>query len=332
MGTATSKTENSLLCNTSYTRYVWAYSACGNSTALSITQSTNILPVPPTSGTHVPSLTQIVWNWNAVPGASGYKWNTADNYATATDLATATSKTEAGLSCSNAYTRYAWAYNSCGNSSSVSLNQSTLNCPYVCGTALNVNHVTSGGVAPVNKTTTYETVTNIPGETSKCWITKNLGATQQATAVSDDTEASAGWYWQFNRKQGYKFDEATIPSWTITIIAELLDWQISNDPCSLELGAPWRIPTKTEWVNVDNLGGWTNWNGPWNSTLKMHAAGYLFNDNGYLNGRGAYGYYWSSTQGGASSGWDLYFSSTVSSIYSNGHKAYGFPIRCLREN
>jgi hypothetical protein len=187
-------------------------------------------------------------------------------------------------------------------------------------------------VAPVNKTTTYETVTNIPGETSKCWITKNLGATQQATAVSDDTEASAGWYWQFNRKQGYKFDEATIPSWTITIIAELLDWQISNDPCSLELGAPWRIPTKTEWVNVDNLGGWTNWNGPWNSTLKMHAAGYLFNDNGYLNGRGAYGYYWSSTQGGASSGWDLYFSSTVSSIYSNGHKAYGFPIRCLREN
>ena len=280
----------------------------------------------------MPAATQITWNWNTVAGATGYKWSASDDYANATDLGLNTTTTETGLTCGSAYVRYVWAYNACGNSTTLTLNQSTLACPYACGTVLSINHVTSSGVAPVNKATTYETVTNIPGEISKCWITKNLGATQQATAMSDDTEASAGWYWQFNRKQGYKFDEATTPTWTITLISELMDWQTSNDPCRLELGAPWRIPTKAEWVNVDNAGAWTNWNGPWGSSLKLHAAGYLFNDNGYLNGRGTFGYYWSSTQGGASSGWDLFFSSTNSTVYSNGHKAYGFPLRCLREN
>ena len=44
----------------------------------------------PTSGTHVPSLTQIVWNWNIVSNATGYKWNTVNDYASAIDTGTAT--------------------------------------------------------------------------------------------------------------------------------------------------------------------------------------------------------------------------------------------------
>jgi hypothetical protein len=62
---------------------------------------------------------------------------------------------------------------------------------FICGSSLTISHV-AGAVAPVNKTVTYGTVTNIPGETSKCWITSNLGADHQATAVSDATEPSAG--------------------------------------------------------------------------------------------------------------------------------------------
>ncbi|MBW1839900.1 MAG: hypothetical protein JRI49_08180, partial [Deltaproteobacteria bacterium] len=111
-----------------------------------------------------------------------------------------------------------------------------------CGDPITINHV-AGTVAPVTKTVTYGTVTNIPGENSKCWITRNLGASRQATAVSDATEASAGWYWQFNRKQGYKHDGTTLtPSWTITSIDENLDWESAHDPCALELGTGWRIP------------------------------------------------------------------------------------------
>jgi hypothetical protein len=73
---------------------------------------------------------------------------------------------------------------------------------FSCGNLITVNHTVSGGVAPVDKSTSYGTVENIPGEPSKCWITNNLGSDQQASSVDDATESSAGWYWQFNRKQG----------------------------------------------------------------------------------------------------------------------------------
>jgi hypothetical protein len=62
------------------------------------------LLVPPTGGTHFPAQNQIIWNWNTVAGAAGYKWNTINDYATATDMAAATTKTETGLACATAYT------------------------------------------------------------------------------------------------------------------------------------------------------------------------------------------------------------------------------------
>jgi len=201
-----------------------------------------------------------------------------------------------------------------------------------CGESITIHHVT-GIIAPVNKTVTYGTVTNIPGETTKCWITRNLGASRQATAVDDFTEASAGWYWQFNRKQGYKhngFFRTPNTTW-ITPITENLDWQAANDPCTLELGSGWRIPTSTEWNNVDASGGWTDWNGPWNSWLKMHAAGNLDYTNGSLNYRGTYGYYRSSTQSDANSGWNLCLGSTYSTMSNYYYKAHGFTLRCIKE-
>jgi hypothetical protein len=291
------------------------------------------VPNVPAAGTHVAALTEITWNWNVAANATGYKWNTTNDYASATDMGAATAKTETGLTCGTAYFRYVWAYNSCGNSTPLTISKSTLVCPFICGTTvLNINHVTSGGVAPVDKTTTYSSVTNIPGEATKCWITKNLGATQQATAVSDATEASAGWYWQFNRKQGYKHDGSTLtPAWTITSINENSNWQTANDPCNIELQTPWRLPTYTEWYNVDNTGGWTNWNGPWGSGLKLHAAGYLYFSNGSLNYLGSLGHYWSSTQYTSSYGWLLYFGSGHSEMI-NDVKVYGFSVRCLRDN
>jgi hypothetical protein len=53
---------------------------------------------------------------------------------------------------------------------------------FICGSSITINHV-AGDVAPVHKTVTYGTVTNIPGEPSKCWITSNLGADHQANSV-----------------------------------------------------------------------------------------------------------------------------------------------------
>lgn len=203
---------------------------------------------------------------------------------------------------------------------------------WVCGSAITINHL-AGAVAPIDKTVTYSTVTNIPGETAKCWITSNLGASRQATSVNDVTEASAGWYWQFNRQQGYKHDGATRTpnsAW-ITSINESLDWQTTNDPCSLELGTGWRIPSSSEWTNIDASSNWTNWNGPYGSALKLHAAGFINYIGSPLYQRGSWGLYWSGTQLSTTNGWYLIFDSGNCGP-TDGYKSHGFSLRCLKDN
>jgi hypothetical protein len=124
MGTSTTRTETGLICNTSYSRYLWAYTACGNSAATTITQATSGIPInAPISGIHVPSLNQITWKWNAVTGATGYKWSTTNNYASATDMGTNLAKTETGLVPGISYARFVWAYKTCGTSSTTTLQQ-----------------------------------------------------------------------------------------------------------------------------------------------------------------------------------------------------------------
>ncbi len=203
----------------------------------------------------------------------------------------------------------------------------------ICGTAFTVNHLTARGVAPVNKTVTYGTVTNIPGAPSKCWITSNLGADHTADTVNDYTEASGGWYWQFNRKQGYKFDNSIrTPNtpWIIQI-RENLDWLQSEDPCAIELGSGWRIPSLTEWTNVETSGNWTDWTGPWISDLKLHAAGFIENPSGLMYTRGLSGNYWSGTQGTVTGSRPLIFQNVFCEISILYPKSYGFSLRCLRD-
>ena len=330
MGTATSKTETGLSCNTTYNRYVWAYNVCGISVPLALSQIVSATaPASPVSGTHVPALFTIVWNWTAVPDAIGYKWNTTNNYGTAIDIGIAITKTESGLNCGVSYSRYLWAYNGCGYSSPVTLTQSTWPCG-TCG-SLTITH-SAGTVAPVTKTTTYATVVNLPGETGKCWIANNLGSNHQAIGESDTTEASAGWYWQFNRKQGFKHNGLTrTPNTTwILNITENSDWSAGNDPCVIELSNGWRIPTKTEWTDVDGVGNWTNWEGSWAYGLNLHASGYLDENNGSLINRGIRGDFWSNTQSEPQFGWYLSIGQGDSEVINSNNKGRGHSLRCIR--
>jgi len=310
--------------------FVSAYGTCWKSLGAYLGVQLQPLPATPTAETHSQSATQIVWNWNVVQGAMGYKFNTVNDFSTATDMGTATTKTETGLTCNTSYTRFVWSYTSC-ISSPATFAATTIACSSSCG-SITINHL-AGIVAPVNKTVTYGTITNIPGEPTKCWITSNLGSDHQATAVNDATEASAGWYWQFNHKQGYKVaDNGTRTPNTnwIAPISENSDWTAGNDPCTFELGSIWRIPTSSEWINVDAAGGWTDWLGQWNSNLKIHAAGYLYTTDGSLMGRGSDGNYWSSTQNGDPLGWLLDFTSGYSNI-TGATKAHGLSLRCLKD-
>ncbi len=290
-----------------------------------------IMPQPPDAGIHVAGTSQITWNWLEVPSALGYRWNITNDFASATDLGNLTSKTETGLSCNTSYIRYAWSYNDCGNSIPLSMSHSTSACPFNCGSTITISHM-AGEVAPVNKTVSYGTVDNVAGEPAKCWITRNLGASQQAISVNDIQEASAGWYWQFNKKQGYQHDGTARTPQTAWINpnTDSTNWKAINDPCTIELGSGWRIPTLTEWLNVKTANNWTNWNGPWNSLLKMHGAGLLYNSNGNLMNRGSRGDYWSSTINVTNFGnyIDMHsgYVGTSSSQMSNG-----YTLRCLKE-
>lgn len=238
-----------------------------------------------------------------------------------------------GLIPSTTYYVRAYATNSLGTAYGNQVSFTTTSAGFICGNTLTINHI-AGEVAPVNKTVNYGTVeTNLTGS-NKCWITQNLGADRQALSATDDTEASAGWYWQFNRKQGYKHDGITrTPNTTwISSIYENSDWLLSNDPCNLLIGNGWRIPTRTEWQNADENGGWDNYNETFASILKLHAAGYLSSSTGILNVRGTGGLYHSSNQFDNNYGYYLILTSSACAINSNGYiKAHGFPLRCIFE-
>jgi hypothetical protein len=291
------------------------------------TAATNITLTTATSGGNV------TFGGGADVTARGVCWSTSSNPTIADSHSTDGSGTGVFVSSltdladNTLYYARAYATNVYGTVYGNEVSFNTLS--WSCGISNTIYHV-AGDVAPVNKTVTYGTVTNIPGEPSKCWITQNLGADHQATAVDDATEPSAGWYWQFNRMQGYKHDGSIqTPNTTwITGINENSDWLTANDPCTIELGGAWRIPTYTELYNVDASGGWTDWNGAWNSALKLHAPGFISSSG--LAQRGAAGYYWSCNQNDALSGWDLTIYNE-NSIMSSHVKDDGFSVRCIRE-
>jgi hypothetical protein len=333
LGTDTSYTEINLACASDYSRYVWAYNDCGLSTVLNLNESTleTTFSLAPAEAEHVPDGTMILWKWHPVSQSCNYKWNTTNNYQTATDLGPDTSYLEYNLLCLTEYTRYVWAYCDCNYSETPTmLAESTLAC-WSCGDSITVFHI-ADSVAPVTKTVTYGTIGNIPGEPSKCWITNNLGSNHQALAKDDTTEASSGWYWQFNREQGYKYNgsqRTPSTSWVNTI-NEFFNWVPANDPCALELGSGWRVPLGTEWINLDAGGSWTNWLGPWGSALKIHAAGKLDYNTGILSDRGVKGLYWSSEQIALITWAQALSFSSSSCTITQYQKAYGYAVRCLK--
>jgi len=208
--------------------------------------------------------------------------------------------------------------------------------PFTCGNPMTVTH-TVGSVAPITKTVTYGTVlTSITGS-PKCWITQNLGATNQASSVTDATEPSAGWYWQYNRARGYMINAgARSPStaWDISLITNSY-WLQDNDPCALLLGLGWRIPTITEWQTADT---WSSYDDSYASVLKLHAAGELNPNNGSPGEQGGRGLYWanslSSTTANGLETDALYLNlaSGAGQAFINGAQTqWGFTLRCLRD-
>ncbi|PWG78132.1 fibrobacter succinogenes major paralogous domain-containing protein, partial [Pararcticibacter amylolyticus] len=209
----------------------------------------------------------------------------------------------------------------------------------ICPTEFEVIHTGGLNGAPESKTITYHSISSGISRASLCWLTQNLGADKQAVSVTDASIASAGWYWQFNRVQGYKHDGTNYSpknawtAWTTSISEWNVGWSATSDPCVRLLSSGWRLPTASEWVNADDAPQfWQNYNDAFGSVLKLHAAGYLTAGAGALTGRGTTGYYWSNSHVGST-----YVDAYAMLITSNGssvvglNKANATPVRCVRD-
>jgi len=279
------------------------------------------------TATQTPSTTGQTYSIAPVSGATTYAWSMPPTGWTITSGQGTTSITVTTGTIGQNGNISVTAGSVCGTSTAQYLPVAVV---WSCGSALPITH-TAGSVAPVSKTVNYGTVTTSLSGTSKCWITQNLGSDHQATSATDATEPSAGWYWQFNRIQGYKHDGSTrTPSTTwITSITENSDWVSANDPCTSELGAGWRIPTGIEWTNANTNGAWAGYVNGYSSMLKIHAAGLL--QNGSINYRGTNGYYCSSTQHYTGDAVNIVFTNSNSGMVHNS-RAFGFPLRCLKDS
>ncbi len=174
-----------------------------------------------------------------------------------------------------------------------------------------------------------------PGGDKK-WLGLNLGATEEPEAINDERPESAGWYFQFNRKQGYYHDGTDrIPAteWEDPIEEES-DWIIDNDPCRELLGESWRIPTADEWeafhaaTSSDEGGdvGTGDTNAAFESILNLHLAGFLRDDGEPNITPPRNGMYWSSN--GVDQGVVLTFGPT-NYLVSAVLKSFGVTIRCI---
>ena len=144
-----------------------------STTRLDVT-ATVVTQAAPSAATQSPNQTQIIWNWNAATGASGYKWNTSNDSGSATDQGNILTKTETGLTCNTAYTRYVWAYNASGClSAPASLTQATASC-------VSLPALTTSAIGSLTSTTA------IGGGN----VTSNGGASLTATGVCWSTSSS----------------------------------------------------------------------------------------------------------------------------------------------
>jgi hypothetical protein len=273
--------------------------------------------------------TSFTANWSASTGATGYYLDVSTSSTFASfvtgfsnlSVSNVVTYSVTGLTAGTTYYYRIRAVNACGTST----NSNTITLATLPGVVSGCN--TSQVEAD------YGTVVTSLSGASQTWITRNLGATTQASSGSDVSDAAAGCYFQFNRAQAYIHDNggAVSPAWTITSISENSDWLIANDPCRLQLGGTWRLPTYTEWLNTDANGAWNDHTNSYASVLKIHSAGYLDPSNGSLSSRGFVSFYHSSTSFSLTGGWYLALSSFSSYPNNNSTtKTYGSSVRCLK--
>ena len=144
---------------------------------------------------------------------------------------------------------------------------------------------------------------------------------------------------------GYDFGSSNSGPYASTpgknVTANIASNDAQHDAALACLGAPWRLPTKEEFKELyDNTDReWTTINGVsgWKFMKKTDHSVYVFfpaagdGDGTSLNGRGSYGYYWSSSWYSSDYAYYMYFGSSSVNPQSNYYRRYlGFSVRAVQ--
>jgi uncharacterized protein (TIGR02145 family) len=214
---------------------------------------------------------------------------------------------------------------------------------FACGT-LNVTFTYNGA------SVTYGTVSRAYGGTvgTKCWLDRNLGATQVATSSTD--HLAYGDLYQWGRgADGHQLrasgTTAALSSTDVTGNTNFIlapntpfDWRSpqntnlwqgasgANNPCP----SGYRLPLESE-LDTERA-SWTGGNnaaGAFLSPLKLPMAGYRHNNHGSIGDEGSYGNYWSSAVSSTNSTLLLFGSSNANMSANN--RAFGYSVRCIKD-
>ena len=186
----------------------------------------------------------------------------------------------------------------------------------------------------------------------RCWLDRNLGASQTATAIDDIN--SFGNLFQWGRKDDSHQLPNSLTTRTLAPPGEQanhsdfivkdrhpFDWNADNnwkyrwvtptgntsnaDPCPVG----WRVPTQNEWQAAMDYGNWSNKYDAFDSPLKLPSAGKR-DDKGVVYYRGTRGYYWSSSYNNIFGQALLYYD--TGAFISNYYKVGGMSVRCIKDN
>jgi len=196
---------------------------------------------------------------------------------------------------------------------------------------------------------TYGTVSS----QGKCWLDRNLGASQKATAYSDSLAYGDLFQWgrlddgHQTRTSGTTATLSTTNtpghSKFIYGMGSPYDWRSpqsntlwqgvsgTNNPCP----TGWRIPTKAEWETEHLSWSQQNYLGAFASLLKLPSGGARSLANAVNFNVGSQGYYWSSNIDSTKAFYlhfhgDDQWPGIPDAVMKSFHRAYGHSVRCIQ--
>lgn len=341
--TATSITESGLSSNTSYTRYIWAYNACGESvvTVLTHTTAPPVLPTvttAPVTGIGLATATcggEVTDDGGAPVTARGICWGTSpspditgshtDGTGTGAFSATLTELSEGTIFYARAY-----AVNAAG----VSYGNEIIFCTYV--------RDYNGYV--------YKTI--MIG--SQAWLAENLRTTSYSdgTAIPNVTNNST---WEGLTTGAYSWYQNNFPTYG-SVYGALYNFHAVSTGKLCPAG--WHVPTDAEWCSMESFidptlvcnphswngtdaggklkeTGTTHWYSP--NVGATNSTGFTalpggFRDNGEFWDIPYIGIFWTASEYNSAGAWRHWIHHYYSAIYkTTAEKQNGYSVRCIKD-